>query len=367
MKFYGKHKRTHFNMVKNGPATLILWAYLSLVMCVALSMARSNPPDQTDEMLETNNFRSSPFTEEEIDQMVDWHNFARSTADPPATNMEYIDWDPYLQDIAQRWADKCLWQHGRPSDVVGSYGQNLWAIKYPGVPKAESVVKGWDDEKHDYNLSTNACKQGKQCGHYTQVVWSSTNSIGCGKAFCPNLEGAMKNMWIVVCQYSPAGNVVGFSPYDTGPSCSRCRSGVGQCYENLCRSCERHDEHCDCRQSCNNCGTVDKETCTCQCPQGYHGTDCSSICTDTHPYCGRSPGFPNSGYCHYHPIIPRLCPKMCGACQIPDENISCEETTTMSTTETKTTPEMVEKNDDITNNEIDDKKSSMINDAIERK
>lgn len=42
-------------------------------------------------------------------------------------------------------------------------------------------------------------------------------------------------------------------------------------------------------------------------------------------------------------------------------------TATMSTTETKTTPEMVEKNDDITNNEIDDKKSSMINDAIERK
>lgn len=314
--------------------------------------------------------QSSPFTEEEIDELVDWHNFARSSVTPQASNMEYIQWDSYLQDIAQRWADNCMWEHGQPSDVTRHYGQNMWAIAHPGQVKPEGIIASWENEKHFYNFSENSCEQGRKCGHYTQVVWSTTNSVGCGRTFCPKLS-KWKNMWIVVCQYSPAGNVLGYSPYVEGPPCSRCSSGVGQCYENLCRSCEDHDEECVCLQFCRNCGKVDKTTCTCDCPGGFHGSDCSKTCSDLHRYCGRTPGFPNRAFCRFHPMIPRLCPKMCGVCEAPDENFECVETTTVQTTEVKTTSSPVYVNDDddgddtdVESNTVNEKRSNMHNPMV---
>ncbi|MBP6876371.1 MAG: hypothetical protein KBD56_09885 [Candidatus Eisenbacteria bacterium] len=43
-------------------------------------------------------------------------------------------------------------------------------------------------------------------GHNTQVVWKGTKAVGCAKAFG---NGEM----IVVCNYSPPGNVPGQSAY----------------------------------------------------------------------------------------------------------------------------------------------------------
>lgn len=39
-------------------------------------------------------------------------------------------------------------------------------------------------------------------GHFTQCVWKATTAVGCGMARC----GAAT---LVVCRYSPAGNVLG--------------------------------------------------------------------------------------------------------------------------------------------------------------
>lgn len=40
-------------------------------------------------------------------------------------------------------------------------------------------------------------------GHFTQLVWKNTTTVGCGAADC-NDAG-----WLLVCEYNPAGNVVG--------------------------------------------------------------------------------------------------------------------------------------------------------------
>ena len=41
---------------------------------------------------------------------------------------------------------------------------------------------------------------------------------------------------LLPCCYSYfSGNVPGKKPYLMGPSCTKCDSGVGQCYNNLCR------------------------------------------------------------------------------------------------------------------------------------
>ena len=125
-----------------------------------------------------------------------------------------------LEASAQSWADhlqktnQCRMQHSKPD---GQYGENLYwasAIEWSDgrrelqhVPP-EKVVESWGKEKADYNYKNNSCKTGKVCGHYTQVVWKSTKQVGCAYAVCADSK---EQVW--VCQYQPAGNVIGQKPY----------------------------------------------------------------------------------------------------------------------------------------------------------
>ncbi|KAL2896881.1 Pathogenesis-related protein 1 [Bienertia sinuspersici] len=40
-------------------------------------------------------------------------------------------------------------------------------------------VEMWVGEKPGYDIADNNCK--KMCGHYTQIAWTGTRSIGCAK------------------------------------------------------------------------------------------------------------------------------------------------------------------------------------------
>ena len=44
------------------------------------------------------------------------------------------------------------------------------------------------------------------CGHYTQIVWETTQKVGCAKIQCDGFD-----LW--VCNYDPPGNWVGEKPY----------------------------------------------------------------------------------------------------------------------------------------------------------
>ncbi|CAH6789940.1 Pi16 [Phodopus roborovskii] len=184
---------------------------------------------------------TSALTEDEKQTMVELHNFYRAQVSPPASDMLQMRWDDDLAAFAKAYAQKCVWGHNKER---GRRGENLFAITDEGmdVPLA---VENWHEEREHYNLSTATCDPGQMCGHYTQVVWSKTEKIGCGSHFCEMLQGVEEaNIHLLVCNYEPPGNVKGRKPYQEGTPCSQCPLGYS-CENSLCEPTRNPEESQD--------------------------------------------------------------------------------------------------------------------------
>ena len=151
----------------------------------------------------------------DANEMVAAHNRWRKTVGAPP-----LKYSTGLAASAQEWANHlkennhCQMQHSKPD---GHYGENLfwasameWSDGRREVQKVspKKVVDDWGNERTDYNYKNNSCAQGKICGHYTQLVWKSTTTVGCAVALC---QDTLEQVW--VCQYQPPGNWVGKKPY----------------------------------------------------------------------------------------------------------------------------------------------------------
>ena len=149
----------------------------------------------------------------EPSRILSAHNITRKEA-----NITPLTYSKTLADSAQKWSeelqrDKCEMRHDPNTD----YGENLyWASQTGGelknelIATPETVVGYWAEEKTDYNYTKNSCAPGKQCGHYTQIVWAETTQVGCGVSVCQNGD-TQKEIW--VCRYNPRGNYFGEKPY----------------------------------------------------------------------------------------------------------------------------------------------------------
>ena len=129
------------------------------------------------------------------------HNAARSQVGVPP-----LTWDNDVAAFAQNYANQrkgdCQLIH---SGGGGRYGENIaWGS---GDLSGSDAVKMWVDEKADYDYNSNTCAAGKQCGHYTQVVWRNSLRVGCAKVSCDN------GGTFIGCNYDPAGNYIGEKPY----------------------------------------------------------------------------------------------------------------------------------------------------------
>jgi len=142
--------------------------------------------------------------------VLDLHNALRANATPAAVPaLAPLQWNAGVATVAQAYADRCLWTHSGTSGL----GENLYARS--GWSDAETAaVTSWGGEQIHYNHATNNCASGRQCGHYTQIVWRSTNELGCGIRRCSSGSPWGSGAWtFVVCNYRPPGNYVGQRPY----------------------------------------------------------------------------------------------------------------------------------------------------------
>ncbi|KAL3867823.1 hypothetical protein ACJMK2_040669 [Sinanodonta woodiana] len=150
------------------------------------------------------------------------------------SNKLVLQWDDQLQVRAAEWSEGCYWGHQNMG-----YGENL-AYFYSSAGKMSSIdviinsCQSWWNETFEWNWSTDC---GVAC-HYTQMIWASTDKIGCALSHCPTLKTDAKsiiNAMFFVCFYNPPGNYVGSYPYTKGKNCEQC--GVNsKCSAGLCVS-----------------------------------------------------------------------------------------------------------------------------------
>lgn len=117
-----------------------------------------------------------------------------------------LKWSPDLAAYAQEWADKLAAYGCRMAHRTGGrFGENLFQGSV-GVYSALDASKAWEGEKALFKGEALTRSNFEPIGHYTQMVWRGSSTLGCGEAIC---DGTL----IVACNYDPPGNVLGRRPY----------------------------------------------------------------------------------------------------------------------------------------------------------
>jgi len=143
-------------------------------------------------------FGQEKFSDEIIQQLLDRHNYYRQEQGAPD-----LIWSDELAEIAQSWANA----NAKKDKMIHSnypYGENIYSASY--IPSPYEVVDLWASEQQFYNGEAISHQNYSLFGHYTQVIWSSTVSVGCATA----VSKSGRYYW--VCEYDPAGNYINEKP-----------------------------------------------------------------------------------------------------------------------------------------------------------
>ncbi|EFJ46548.1 hypothetical protein VOLCADRAFT_92972 [Volvox carteri f. nagariensis] len=130
-----------------------------------------------------------------------------------------LTWDNGLALESAAWAFK-LAQRGcaKDHDYSVVVGENIFTVTElpPPDKTCTPAVHGWYSEISEYNFTTSApftVNHDDGVGHFTQLVWRATTTMGCGTAVVSMMlelftgyraKGGCK---VVVCRYLPPGNI----------------------------------------------------------------------------------------------------------------------------------------------------------------
>ena len=148
-------------------------------------------------------------------EALEAHNKFRAAHQAPP-----LTWSSALAQDAEVWAKKIA-KKGRLEHDDTKDGENIYMVCGREIDGTDAV-NSWYNEVKDYNFG----KPGFQSntGHFTQVVWKSSEELGIGRA--KSADGKE----FVVGRYKPAGNMMRAFAENVLPSKVR---EAGERYEHL--------------------------------------------------------------------------------------------------------------------------------------
>jgi hypothetical protein len=135
-------------------------------------------------------------------QILEAHNTYRASVGVPP-----LVWSDELVYAAQVWANSLSSDLQFAHDPsVRNQGENLW-MGTAGAFTLTQMVDDWGRERRYFKSGTfpdvSTTANWSDVGHYTQMVWKNTTSVGCfGRT-------GSDGYYRLVCRYSPAGNIIG--------------------------------------------------------------------------------------------------------------------------------------------------------------
>ncbi|XP_037055473.1 cysteine-rich secretory protein 1-like [Peromyscus leucopus] len=201
--------------------TLFLLLFLAAVLHPSLLLRDEN---------ENMNFEDLTTTRVSVqEEIVNKHNQLRRLVSPPSSDLLKMQWSNNARVNAQRWANQCSYVHSPPEARTTNImcGENIFLASYPA--SWSRAIQSWYDEAKDFRFGSGPNPPSALVGHYTQVVWNTSNQIACGVAKC---SGELMQ-FIYVCHYCPPGNILRrqYIPYTIGQPCALCPD---HCDDGLC-------------------------------------------------------------------------------------------------------------------------------------
>jgi hypothetical protein len=170
-------------------------SFTVLVLLLLLSCVRGN--SQNVQFV----YRDPPF----VAAVLQEHNTIRADLQLPA-----MSWSEDLAKDALVWARHLatIDQGQHDASARGKEGENIW-WGTTGAFTYGQMVGFWGSEKKAFKYGVFPdCRTNRSAvvGHYTQIVWKNTLTVGCALASNGKTD-------YLVCRYSPPGNVEGEKPY----------------------------------------------------------------------------------------------------------------------------------------------------------
>ncbi|KAK4011702.1 putative Venom allergen [Daphnia magna] len=152
---------------------------------------------------------------------------------PSASNMRQLIWDEELAVMAQTHAQQCVFKHDTCRNVARfRVGQNIYisgaSVDMLNPSDWPAAVTSWYNEVNDMTsayVTSFPMSPPAVIGHYTQVVWANTYTVGCGVAYYQSTATfgpAYPYNRIYVCNYGPTGNFINSPVYSQGAAGSAC-------------------------------------------------------------------------------------------------------------------------------------------------
>ena len=133
-------------------------------------------------------------------------------------NVTPLKWSENLSAQAQKCADynaaNFLSSGQQKHCRTPGFGQNIAMANSNLHLTLTQMVDAWGNEKRNFlngeYPSVSATGSPGEVSHYTQIIWQNTSEVGCGEASASGYN-------ILVCDYSPQGNIDGTAVYSPKP------------------------------------------------------------------------------------------------------------------------------------------------------